>query len=242
MNGSKRETLNNIVLLTVLFIALNIGRILPSLQNSVWYLPVSMLTATGVYMFLMKAMFVLVSKNEFLMRMYWGNLYLRGYWSYQYTREGKKYFGIWRFEQDLDGIRVVGSGLNERFLPRTIVRSVSPLIEDQGAYFVLNVRTELDNATGFITPVYSKTTLILDTPRGFSQVVTMRATTEVYGGASTGQLHPDVIFKKHLNANSDEEVIEELKKKYIDINGEVIKSLPVIGVGTLSSKDDELGK
>lgn len=72
------------------------------------------------------------------MRLYWGKLYLHGYWSYEYTRDGKQYFGIWRFEQDLDAIRVVGSGLNDRYLPRTIVRSVSPLIEDQGAYFILN--------------------------------------------------------------------------------------------------------
>lgn len=212
MNGSKRENLNNIVMLIVLFIALHINQILPGLQNSVWYIPVSMLTATGVYVFFMKAIFLIVSKSEILMRLYWGRLYLSGYWSYKYTRDGKSYFGIWRFEQDLDSIRVVGSGLNDSYLPRTIVRSVSPLIEDQCAYFVLNVRTELDKSTGFITPVYSKTTLILDAPRGFKTVVTMRATTEVYGGASTGQLHPDVIFKKHITANSDEDVIQEIRK------------------------------
>lgn len=212
MSGSKRDTLNNLVMLVVLFMALHISQILPGLQNTIWYIPVSMLTATGVYVFFMKGLFLLVSKNEFLMRLYWGKLYLKGYWSYQYTREGKSYFGIWRFEQDLDSIRVVGSGLNEHYLPRTIVRSVSPLIEDQGAFFVLNVRTELDKAIGFITPVYSKTTLILDTPREFRPVVTMRATTEVYGGASTGQLHPDVIFKKHIDANTDEDVVADIKR------------------------------
>lgn len=214
MNGSKRETLNNIVMLAVLFIALKISQILPGLQDSNWYIPLSILTATGVYVFFMKAIFLIVSKNEFLMRLYWGRLYLSGYWSYQYTREGKSYFGIWRFEQDLDSIRVLGSGLNENYSPRTIVRSVSPLIEDQGAYFVLNVRTELDKTSGFITPVYSKTTLILDAPRNFQPVVTMRATTEVFGGASTGQLHPDVIFRKHVDANTDEDVIKEIKSKH----------------------------
>lgn len=214
MIGSRRDSLNNIVMLIVLFLALKIRDILPGLQDSMWHIPISMLTATGVYVFLMKAIFVIVSKNDFLLRLYWGRLYLSGYWSYQYTRDGKVYFGIWRFEQDLDRILVVGSGLTESYLPRTIVRSVSPFIEEQGAYFVLNVRAELDKANGFITPVYSKTTLILDSPRGFKPVVTMRATTEVYGGASTGQLHPDVIFRKHIDANSDEEVIEALKKQH----------------------------
>jgi hypothetical protein len=218
MSGSKRETLNNIVMLVALFSALKISQILPDLQNSIWYIPVSMLTSTGVYVLFMKVILLIVSKTDFLMRIYWDRLYLSGYWSYQYTRDGKSYFGIWRFEQDLDTIRVVGSGLNEKFLPRTIVRSVSPLIEDQGAYFVLNERSELNSTNGFITPVYSKTTLILDAPRGFNPVVTMRATTEIYGGTSTGQLHPDVIFKKHVDANSDEDVIEELRSKHNTIN------------------------
>lgn len=218
MNGSRRENLNNLVLLSVLFFALKLQQILPELQSSLWYIPVSMLSATGVYVFLMRVMFWVVSKSELLLRIYWGKLYLKGYWSYEYSRDNKRYFGIWRFEQDLDNVRVVGSGLNDRFLPRTIVRSVSPLIEEQGAFFVLNVRTELEATNGLITPVYSKTTLILDAPRGFNQVVTMRATTEIYGGISSGQLHPDVIFKKHLNAKTDEDVIEDLKTRQQEID------------------------
>jgi hypothetical protein len=52
----------------------------------------------------------------------------------------------------------------------------------------------------------------------------MRATTEVYGGASTGQLHPDVIFRKHINANSDEDVIEEIKNQHDQSNPAMEKS------------------
>ena len=214
MPGSKRETLNNLVLLAVLFFALKISQILPGLQSSIWYIPVSMLTATGFYVFAIRAIFFTVARSELLLRIYWGRLFLSGYWSYEYTRDGKNYFGFWRFEQDLDHIRVIGSGLNERFLPRTIVRSVSPLIEDQGAYWVLNARTELDSESGPITLVYSKTTLILDSPKGFKPVITMRATTEIYGGSSSGHLHPDVLFRKHVKAKSDEEVIADLRKKY----------------------------
>lgn len=216
MPGSKRETLNNLVLLAVLVFALKINKILPGFQDSMWYIPLSLLTATGVYVFAIRAIYFAVAQSDFLLKLYWGRLFLSGYWSYEYTRDGKKYFGIWRFEQDLDTIHVIGSGLNEQFLPRTIVRSVSPLIEDQGAYWVLNVRTELNTATGPITQVYSKTTLILDSRKGFNQVITMRATTEIYGGSSTGHLHPDVLFRKHINATSDEDVIAYLKNKYQD--------------------------
>jgi hypothetical protein len=216
MPGSKRETLNNFVLLAVLVFALNINKILPGLQDSAWYIPLSMLTATGVYVFAIRAINFAVAHSDFLLRLYWGRLFLSGYWSYEYTRDGKQYFGIWRFEQDLDAIHVIGSGLNERFVQRTIVRSVSPLIEDQGAYWVLNVRTELNAGSGPITPVYSKTTLILDTRKGFNPVITMRATTEIYGGSSTGHLHSDVQFRKHINAKSDEDVIASLKKRHQD--------------------------
>ena len=73
-------------------------------------------------------------------------------------------------------------------------------------------RTQQNN--WIFNPVYSKTTLILDRPRGFHPVVTMRATTEVYGGASTGQLHPGVIFRKHAEVNSDEDVIAVIKNKH----------------------------
>ncbi|TXI48874.1 MAG: hypothetical protein E6Q50_09270 [Lysobacter sp.] len=216
MPGSKRETLNNIVLLVVLVFALKISQILPGLRDSAWYIPMSMLTATGVYVFAIRALKFVVAHNELLLRLYWGRLYLSGYWSYEYTRDGKQYFGIWRFEQDLDSIHVIGSGLNERFSPRTIVRSVSPLIEDQGAYWVINVRTELQSSSGPIVPVYSKTTLILDARKGFNPVIIMRATTEIFGGSSTGHLHPDVQFRKHVDATSDEDVIAYLKIKHQD--------------------------
>ena len=212
MNGSKREFLNNIIMIIVLYLALEVNNILPGFNNIPWFVPVSLLTATGIYVMLINSFLFIIPKSELLMRIYWGKLYLNGFWSYVYTRDGKEYFGIWRFEQDLDKILVVGSGLTENFTPRTVVRSVSPLIHEQGAYFVLNVRQELDHCTGFITPVYSKTTIIIDSPKNILKpVTTLRATTEIYGGSSNGHLHPDVIFKKHIDAKSDEDVINYLR-------------------------------
>ncbi len=214
MTGSRRSgKLEDLVLLSVLFVAVQLDNWIPDLEKSAFYLPVALLTAKGVYEIILRSVRFVILHSSVLMRLYWGRLYLAGYWSYEYTRGGITFFGIWRFEQDLDDVRIVGGGLNNEFRPRTIVRSVSPLIEDQGAYFVLNVRSELDQATGHILPVYSKTTLILDTPRRFfREVITLRATTEVYGGPSTGQLHPDVVFHKHPGAYSDEDVVNELRE------------------------------
>ncbi len=212
MNGYKKDTLNTIVLLLIVFLAVNLESWVPSFQNKPLYIVITLLTAKGFYELIIRLMFFIIAHNNFLMRLYWGRQYINGFWSYEYTREGKKYFGIWRISQDLNMTHVIGSGLNEDFSVRTIVRSVSPLITDQGAFFVLNVRQELNKDTGFITPVYSKTTMILDRPNSFfSEVKTMRATTEIYGGESNAHLHPNVIFKKHKAAKSDEDVINIIK-------------------------------
>ena len=213
MNGSKRQYLNNIVMLLVLTIALEVHGQLTHLENEFIYIPLTLLSATGLYLILIKLLLTIISNVDFFMKMYWGELYLNGFWSYEYTREGKKYFGIWRIIQDLDSIRIMGLGLNDDFLPRTTVRSISPLISEQGIYYVLNVKSELASTDGFIIPVYSKTTLTLGARKTiFSLVTNIRATTEVYGGKSNGHLHSDVLFSKHLDVKSEEDVILLLRK------------------------------
>lgn len=209
---SRARELSIIVLLLVLTFGLELNKLLPGAKDSPLFLLITLFTARGVYEILVRLLYWAIGSFEFLLRIYWGKLYLQGFWSYEYTRGGVRYFGIWRFDQGLETIRVVGTGLDQSFLPRTIVRSVSPLIEDQGAYVVVNCRQELESVTTHITPVYSKTTLLLDAPRGlFSSTTTMRATTEVYGGPASGQVHPNVVFHKHRKARSQDDVIEELR-------------------------------
>ena len=213
MNGYKKDTLNTIVLLLIVFLAVKLESWIPNYKNESFFIIITLLTAKGFYELIIRLIFFVIANSGFLMRLYWGRMYIDGYWSYEYKREGKKYFGIWRINQDLDITNVIGSGLNDDFSVRTNVKSVSPLIKYQGAFFVLNIREELSKDKGFITPVYSKTTLILDRPNGlFSQVRMIRATTEIYGGESNAHVHSNVIFRKHLKARSDEDVIRELKE------------------------------
>jgi len=212
---NNKEYIYTVVLLLVVYIAVGIEVWLPTIKSLDYYWIIVLLISVGLYQFIIWFTLFIISNTPFLMHLYWGKLYVNGYWSYEYTRNGQKYFGIWRFKQDLTNTHVIGSGLNEDFSVRTIVRSVSPLIDEQGAFFVLNLRQELSSIEGFITPVYSKTTLILDEPRNwFSSVKTIRGTTEIYGGNSNAHLHPNVIFKKHLKAKSDEDVINDLKKAH----------------------------
>jgi len=214
MNGYRKETINTIVLLVTVFLAIQLESWFPNITNRPLFIAISLLTAKGFYELVVKLIFFLISHTSFFMKIYWGKIYLNGYWSYEYTREGKKYFGIWQITQDLTSTYIVGSGLNEDYSVRTIVRSVSPLLKEQGVYFVLNVRSELSSETGFIANVYSKTTLILDEPnKWWVATNAMRATTEIYGGNSNAHIHSNVVFKKHKRIKSHEELISKLSQK-----------------------------
>lgn len=208
----KQFNLNTSVLVEVVSFALTLQQYAASRNsNSTTIIDhlIILLTSTGFYSLIIRLMYWATEKNDFLLKFYWGNIYIKGLWSYYYVLNNKKYVGVWRIEQDLQGITVVGSGLYPDYSVRTIVRSVSPLIENQGAYFILNDRTELEKNSH----IYSKTTLILNQPRKpFSEVRSMRATTEIYGGPSSGQVHTNVVFIKHPEANSEDDVIEILKK------------------------------
>lgn len=217
-NKTRRENIYTVVLLLVVYIAIGIEEWLPNIKTLDFYWIIVLLISVGLYQFIIWLIFFTISHTSFLMRLYWGSLYIDGYWSYEYTREGKTHFGVWRIKQDLSDTHVVGSGLYEDFTARTYVRSVSPLIEEQGIFFVLNRRDELSR-DGFITPVYSKTTLNLDDPRNwFAQVKMIRGTTEIYGGNSNAHLHPNVVFKKHLKAKSIEDVMDDLKREHLSEN------------------------
>jgi hypothetical protein len=210
----KQSNLSSSILVVVVSFALGLQSYAASRNNNSTSIVdqfIILLTSAGFHSLLIRLIYWVTEKNEFLLKLYWGNIYIKGLWSYYYVLGNKKYVGVWRIDQDLQGITVVGSGLYPDYSVRTIVKSVSPLIENQGAYFVLNDRTELERNSH----IYSKTTLILNQPRKpFTDVKSMRATTEIYGGPSSGQVHTNVVFVKHPEANSEDDVIAILKKNH----------------------------
>jgi hypothetical protein len=207
----KQFNLNKWVLIIVVSFALILQQYAMSRNNSSTTVVdqlIILLSSTGFYSLLISFIYWATENSNFLLKIYWGKVYIKGLWSYHYVLNGKRCVGIWKIDQNLQGITVIGSGLYPNYSTRTIVRSVSPLIENQGAYFILNDRNELENNSH----VYSKTTLILNQPKKpFSEVVSMRAITDIYGGLSNGQVHTNVIFIKHPDANSEDDVIEILK-------------------------------
>ncbi|MFF3242267.1 hypothetical protein ACFYWY_00710 [Streptomyces sp. NPDC002870] len=208
----RQRNLNTTIMLLVVFIAVQAHQIFPRLEKNLLVNLVIVVTSKGLYEILIKLIYRLINSSEMLLRLYWGPLFLRGCWSYEYTLNGATYFGVWEFDQNTWDFQVIGNGLSPDFHSRTIVRSVSPLIPEQGGYFVLNRRNELSNDNAL---VFSKTTLLLNKPRrSWHLVMTMRATTEVYGGPSDRQLHANVVFLRHPKAASIEEVIDYLRDKY----------------------------
>jgi hypothetical protein len=206
--SDRRVGLNTTVLLLVVFAAIQVTSHVHEIEHNTLYQSLVLVTSKGLFDALIWAVYFAIRNSQTLLRLYWGKYYLQGLWSYEYYLGDARFVGIWRIDQDLDNARVVGSGLDANFRVRTIVRSISPLIEETNAYFVINDRTELTTNSH----VYSKTTLIVDRPpTRFGEPVTMRATTEVFGGPSSGQVHPNVIFTRQRDAETEQEVIAVLR-------------------------------
>lgn len=162
--------------------------------------------------------FLLVSNSSFLLKLYWGSLYLNGYWCYIYTLVGsdpenptgnKKYFGVWRFDQNLFATKLKGFGLTNDFEPRSHVESVSNMFRNDGRYELLNRRSDsLDPERNF----YSKTSMDLDNAtRGFLNIPNQfDSQTVIFGGILMGNIHEDHFIKLEKSRN-EEEAIRELK-------------------------------
>lgn len=208
--SDRRIALNATVLLIVVFCAIQVTLHVPQVAENVLYQSLVLVTSKGLFDGLVAAIYFAMRNSERLLSIYWGRSYLHGLWSYEYFLDDRRFVGIWRIEQDLDNVRIVGSGLDEHYRVRTLVRSVSPLIEETNAYFVINDRAEMVTNSH----VYSKTTLIVDRPpKRFARPLTMRATTEVFGGPSSGQFHPNVIFRRHPEAETEQHVIDALRSQ-----------------------------
>lgn len=172
------------------------------------------LTSVSFHEILKTIILILVEKNRFLQKIYWGKSFLDGFWSYAYTvndpKDNNIYFGIWRFEQTLFATKIVGFGLNPDFTVRSRVRSVTDLIKNVNRYEVINIRTDhIANAIDY----YSRTSMYFELNKDifFRHPIRMRGETVVYGGPLNGRICNN-FFLKHNSAKTEEDVINELKE------------------------------
>jgi hypothetical protein len=179
-----------------------------------------LLTSMGVYRIIAFSLIQVLGGTRFFLRLYWGRLYLDGFWSYSYTLDGKDaddtvYFGVWRIEQDLFETKVLGFGLTDKFIVRSRVRSMTDMISTGGLYEFINIRSDaVDPANDF----YSRTSMHFELNKNWFMryPIRMRGKTVVYGGPYNGRVY-NTVFVKHEKAWTEEDVIEALKRTHANL-------------------------
>ena len=215
---NKIHNLNIFVIMLVVLYSISINKLLSSTNiDKFMNYSITFLTSLGFYRLFIILLYSIINNFDVILKIYWRKLYLKGYWYYTYTLDGRIYYGIWKIEQDIYGIVINGFGIDEDGKQRSDVRSVTQLIENNHAYDIVNSRRDL---VDFEKDNYSKTTLHPDTPKKnslFSINVPnkMRAVTYLYGGRLSGIIHKDVVFRKLNNAFCEDDVINYLNENVI---------------------------
>ena len=205
----RREALNAFILIGIVVAAIEVVSMKPDIVRNSFLQILFVVSTAGLYKILISICLFSVNKIKLLLMFYWGNAYIDGLWHYDYVLNGEKYFGVWDVRQDVDGVKVIGTGLSKDFSVRTIGESVSPLIPENGSYFIINSRTDMNDGGG---RVFVKSKLIIDRPKKILKgSVSMRGTTEVYGGKNDRQIHQDVKYTKHEDVFTVDDLINKLK-------------------------------
>lgn len=165
------------------------------------------------YVALIQLAYFLIENNRTLLRLYWGRLYLDGFWYYEYPFSGETRFGIWMIEQTLDGLHITGHGYTEGLESiRTRLRSVSPLVESNGFYEITHEKCATSNPNLLY---YAKSSLVLDRNPSDSvlhnEPARFTAITIIYGGSQSGETHFDT-FRKLDAVYSEDQAIASVRK------------------------------
>jgi hypothetical protein len=168
------------------------------------------LTSIGFYRILFIIAFWIANRNAFALRLLWGKEYVHGLWTYSYDFKGEKRFGIWRIVQTIYGVSITGYGLDAQKKIRSTFKSITPLINNQGLYEIVFLRTITSQPD---RQHIAKATLYLDTfkkGRLHAAPTVIRSQSLIFGGLESGMTHIDVIARKHDNAVSEDQIVAEV--------------------------------
>ena len=180
---------------------------------------ITFLISATIHEFMFWLLTKIISHFEFLLKLFWGKTYIKGYWSYTYIINGEKKYGAWCIDQDVDTITIKGFGITKEGVRRSDVQSLTSLIARGNDYEVVNMRRDIStDGTMTDTFFYSKTTLHLQQRNTFLNLfnypLRMDGITYIYGGTLSGNTHTQLAFMKHRDAK-DEHDIEEIVKNMI---------------------------
>lgn len=220
MNNHERLERTSVSL--ALVVGLAIYRLLSNFQLQIYQnFIITFLASSAFYEFVFKILIYLFSNVDFLLKILWGKLYLKGYWDYTYELNGVKKYGVWCIDQTYNSTTVKGFGISEvDGKRRSDVQSITQLIKRGNDYEILNTRRDVDANGSFGDEFfYSKTSMHLVQRNTFLNLLNypmvITGVTIVYGGEKSGNHHGNLQFHKHKNAKSETD-IEEIVKKMIE--------------------------
>jgi len=178
------------------------------------YAPLAVLALSLLsYDLIYKLSIASIDKFAFLKKLYWANLYLDGLWSYTSRSDIEEFFGVWRIQQDVQGLSVVAFGLTADFHRRSTVKSVSDIFGEGGVFEVINSRWDLSAGD---RRQFSHTRLVPDQPvrHGlFHYPDVMRGETTIYGSNLDGEVAYDLRMQRRDDCRTEEELIAKLKQE-----------------------------
>jgi len=196
-NGRRVDKLNSFIISVAAILGVVIYIFLPS--NIVERIIISIFSPFVVYNVLSFIIKFLVSNVSFFLKLYWGEDYIDGIWTYEYEIDGEKRYGVNRIDQDIYGVRFYGCGIVPNGTPlgekRSDVRSVSEgRFFGEGTIEFLNKRKDFNVGNVGVcdddTYYYSRTTFTIDGPND------IQAETVVFGGKKDGNVHKDCKLTK----------------------------------------------
>jgi hypothetical protein len=166
------------------------------------------------YDLLFKLSISAIEKIGFMKKLYWGALYFDGLWDYtSHSVDGEEFFGIWRIDQDILGVKVVAFGLDKDFHRRSTVKSVSDVLGENGVFKVVNERWDLSEG---VREQLSRTVLVPDKSvrHGlFSYPDIIRGETTIYGGVADSFIAFDLRMKRRDDCKTEDILIGKLRKE-----------------------------
>ena len=179
-----------------------------------WF--IAAVVAAVIHRFLFWLIVVIVERSDFFLALFWGKLYVKGFWSYTYYVGEEKKYGAWCIDQNLDTITIKGFGLTQDGARRSDVQSMTSLIQRGNDYEVINMRRDINN-DGNLNDIfyYSKTTLHLHQRTTFMNLfnhpLQMDGNTIIYGGELSGTVHSRLTFVKRNDAKNERELENIIK-------------------------------
>jgi len=184
---------------------------IPTCLNGV----ITILTSSAFYQLLINIFYFIGNHVDFVLKIFWGKVYLKGFWSYKYIVDNENKYGAWIIEQSIDEITIKGFGLSPDGTRRSDVQSISPLIKRVQDYEIVNTRRDVnEDGTWTDTFFYSKTSLHFISRKTFlglfNYPLEMEGTTIVFGGALSGKSHTRLRFRKHIKVKNERELEKEI--------------------------------